>query len=342
VAVAPIRGFGLEFVSLDGELDERLAEVPASAGVAQLLAPEGRNLLIGRASNLRRWAASHLGAGPPPPRGKRPPTNLRPVARSLAHVSTASPFEQKLAYERLMARHVPAAQRRDLKPPVFLHLDPTERFPRLTIRHAGAGAASLFGPFRDKKAAEHARNALHKAYPLRPCDYVFEPDPALPVGLGCLFAQVRSCSAPCLSRISEDDYRGLARDTAARLAKPTGREADLGLPVWVGALEESRGLVVDVTKERVGLFPVAEGRVHESEAVAGAPDEIEEALDRLEWEAAAGEGDSDWPWLLPWIASLKGKGSYVPLEDEPEQEAVRARLREVLTLTLRRPSRGKA
>jgi len=287
VAAEPIRGVAFSHVALDGDLDERLASIPASAGVAQLLTAEGRNLLIGRASNLRRWAATRLGAGPLPPKGKRPPTNLRPVAASLAFAATRTPFEQKLAYERLMARHVPAAQRRDLKPPVFLHLDPRERFPRLTIRAAEAGPAGLFGPFRDKKAAERARTALHKAYPLRPCDYVFEPDPALPLGLGCLFAQVRSCAAPCLKRIGENDYRRIAADTADVLRTPAGRDDALGLAPWVGALEGSRGIVVDVAKTRVGLFPVREGRVREAAAIAAGPDELDDALDRLAWDEAA-------------------------------------------------------
>lgn len=342
MGVAPIRGLAFTFITLDGDLGQRLAEVPASAGVAQILGPEGRNLLIGRAANLRRWAASHLGAGPPARKGKRPPTNLRPVATGVAHAATASPFEQKLAYERLMARHVPAAQRRDLKPPAFLHLDPSERFPRLTVRRAEDGMASLFGPFRDRKAAERARDTLHKSHPLRPCDYTFEPDPALPLGLGCLFAQVRTCAAPCLSRIAEDDYRTLAKGTAAVLAHATGRDTGLALPAWVTALEGSRGLVVDATRERIGLFPVAEGRVREASAVATQREEIDEAALGLRWDAGPPEGDSDWPWLLPWLASPKGKGSYVVVEDTDDRAAVRARLREMVTLALPGPSRGDA
>ena len=92
-------------VSLDGDLAERLALVPTSAGVAQIVGPEGKNLLVGRAANLRRWAASHLGAGRPPAKGKRPPTDLRPVATGVAHAPTSSPFQQKLVYERLLARY---------------------------------------------------------------------------------------------------------------------------------------------------------------------------------------------------------------------------------------------
>src|SRR6185436_10016743 len=103
--------------------------------------------------------------------------------------------------------------RRDLKPPAYLRLDPAERFPRATVENT-AGEPTRFGPFRDRRAAGKALAALHKAFPLRPCDYVFEPHPELPLGVGCLYAQVRSCAAPCLVRISEEEYRGLAAAAA--------------------------------------------------------------------------------------------------------------------------------
>ena len=50
-----------------------------------------------------------------------------------------------------MERHVPRAKRRDLKPPAFLHLDPDERFPRLSVRGAVEDRAHAFGPFRDRE-----------------------------------------------------------------------------------------------------------------------------------------------------------------------------------------------
>lgn len=328
-------------VPLDGELAERLGSIPPAAGVAQLLGPEGMNLLIGRAANLRRWAASHLGAGRPPAKGRRPPTNLRPVATGIAHAVTTTAFLQKLAYERLMARHVPMAKRRDLKPPAFLHLDPAERFPRVAVRRGDEGTGGLFGPFRDRKAAERARDALHKLIPLRPCDYVFEPDPAWPVGVACLFAQVRSCAAPCLGRIGEVDYRELAAKAAALLGRPGPRDAGLDwLPSWVAAVPGGRGLVVDAGRERVALYPVSEGRVREDAAGEAAVSELPSAVERLRWDAAGGE--SDWPWLLPWIASPRGRGSYVALGEGDTPAAIVARLREVITLAVGGSSRGGA
>ena len=39
----------------------RSPSFPPAAGVGQILADGERNLVIGRPSNLRRWAAGHLG-----------------------------------------------------------------------------------------------------------------------------------------------------------------------------------------------------------------------------------------------------------------------------------------
>ena len=91
-------------LTLDGDLAGRLAEVPAAAGVGQILGPDRRSLVIGRPSHLRRWAASHLGAGKRRP-GTRPLTDLRPVARTLEVTVTTSGFHQRLVFERLMARY---------------------------------------------------------------------------------------------------------------------------------------------------------------------------------------------------------------------------------------------
>ncbi len=320
----------LTVVSLETDLSASLARLPRAPGVGQVLGPEGRSLLIGRASNLRQWAASQLGGGRPPRAGRRPRTNLRPLATGVGFAPTTSAFHQRLTYERLMARHVPPADRRDLKPPVFLHLDAEERFPRVTIREAGPLGSGLFGPFRNRRAAERARAALHKLHPLRPCDYSFEPDPALPLGLGCVFAQVRSCAAPCLARVSEEGYRRLAGEAAVLLARPEGRlpEVAAWLPPWVSAAV-GRGLVVAAGREGIELHPVREGQVLDELSLTTSREELEATLGRLRWDPAPRAG-LDWPWLSAWLHSPRGRGSYLTLGATPDErgllEAVRAAL----------------
>ena len=209
----------LAYVDLAGGPEAALEKVPASAGVGQLVASDRRNLVVGSASNLRRWAASHLGLGKKPAAGKRPKTNLTGIAAAVGFAETRGPFHQRLAYERLLAPLVPLSARRDLKPPAFVQLDLGERFPRAVVTGRPEAA---FGPFRDRRAADKAKDAVQKLFRLRPCDARFEPAADLPLGLACLYAQVSSCAAPCLGRVGEDAYRRAGRERGRLAGRSAG------------------------------------------------------------------------------------------------------------------------
>jgi hypothetical protein len=308
-----------------GDVKGLLERLPAVPGVAQFLGPDGQSLLIGRPSNVRRWAATQLGAGPPPKKGVRPPTNLTPITSGVGYMRTTSPFAQRLAFERVMARHVPIAQRRDLKPPVYLHLDPSARFPRVTARPIAADREHLFGPFRSRAAALAAIDALQGLFPLRPCDYAFEPARDLALGLGCVFAQVGSCAAPCLQRVSEDDYRALAVRAAEALGgsepRPTALAASV--PPWVGTVATARGLVADRDGKTIELYPLLAGAVVEEGMATGDADALAEVVAAVGWEAGH-EARDDAPWLLPWLHGKRtGRYLAVPMGEPPAETAAR-------------------
>ena len=319
----------LDSVPLADDVAGAVARVPAAPGVGEILGPQGRSLVLGTASNLRQWAASRLGLGKPTAAGRRPRTSLAGVATAVGWVRADGPFRQRLIYERLMAPRVPLAARRDLKPPAFLHLDPTERFPRVTVRGAEDGPARLYGPFRDRRAAERARDAVLRLFALRPCDYTFEPDPAWPTGLACLYAQVRSCAAPCLSRVDEEAYRALAARAADWLALASARADDsAAVPAIVGSVEASRAVVVDAGKRDVGLYPVAGGRVLEQAAVLVPPADLAGAVARLGWPPS--DGPDDWPWLASWLRSRRGRSTFVRAADPADRAALAAAVRAAL------------
>jgi hypothetical protein len=280
---------------------------------------------VARPANLKKWFATRLGRAKVKP-GSRPPTDLTPIARTLRYARTASAFGQRRAFERLMALRFPGLERRDLKPGLFLHLDPTERFPRLLLELRGAGRTDCFGPFRDRPAAEKAVQALHKLFPLRPCDYRFDPDPEWPTGVGCLFAQVRTCSAPCLARVTEDDYRGLARDAARFLGEPSARPSEA--EAWIRPFVTSaavRALVVEPTRGGLELYPVSAGSV--GEAIDATGETLGAAIEALRWNDP--ESD-DSAWLTSWIYEKKRRGTYVVVEDgERGREAIVAAVRAI-------------
>ncbi len=318
----------LTVVSLAGGVAPALEQVPAAAGVGQLLGLEGRHLVLATASNLRRWAASRLGAGGSPPTGRRPKTDLSGVATAIGWVATRGPFDQRLTYERLMASLAPPPGRRDLRPPAFLHLDAGERFPRLAVRGPEAAGPHTFGPFRDRRAAEKARDLVQRRFGLRPCELVFDPDPAWPTGLACLYAQVRSCPAPCLGRTTEEEYRQGALRAVSWLSDPGLRDdAPAALPSSVAA-SQGRVLAVDAGRREVGLFPVRGGRVLDGAACRTAPDQLERAVAALEWPEAA--GPDDWCWLTSWLRSARARACWLVVAAGEDVAALASRVRRVL------------
>ena len=309
-----------------GDVSVLLERLPAGPGVAQVLGPEGKSLLISRPANIRRWAGNQLGKGKPAKKGARPPTNLAAITTAVAYVATTSPFAQRLAYERVMARHVVMAKRRDLKPPLYVHLDAGARFPRLTVRPAAADRDHLFGPFRSRQAAQDAIGALHKVYPLRPCDFAFEPAVDLALGLGCVFAQVRTCAAPCLVRVSEDDYRALAARAAETLAAGD-RPPELAPAIapWVERVAGARGLVVESGREGLELYPVVEGAVVEEAMAVTSPDALDQAVAALRWPPPPTPRD-DTAWLSAWLHG-KRTGRYLRVTAMEAAADIAARLR---------------
>jgi hypothetical protein len=252
------------------------------------------------------------------------------VAALVRAARATSAFGQRLLFERLMARHVPLSKRRDLRPPGWLALDFRERFPRVAVAEAGLpGSGDLAGPLRDRRAAAKARDLLLKRFALRPCDYVFEPHPELPLGLGCLYAQVRSCAAPCLARASEAEYQALAASAADFLSRPSERAEDVvsWLPAFVSTAQ-ARALVVERTRRGLELYPVCAGRVLEDAAQAASSDDLEAAVTRLDWPDP-GERPSDIPWLGAWLHA-KRKAHYLVIEDGEAVATLLERIRSLL------------
>ena len=129
-----------------------------------------------------------------------------------------------------------------------------------------------------------------------------------------MYAQTRSCAAPCLGRASEDEYRAVARRALDVLTGP--RDDDPDLPPWVSA-RPARAVVVDPVKRGLGVYPVRDGRVLEQAALMCPAEHLEDAMRGLEWpEPDARDEPPDWPWLLSWLHAPKRKGRYLVLERE--------------------------
>ncbi len=189
---------------------EALKTMTGTAGVYCMLDRKGEALYVGKAKNLKSRVQNYThGAG----LSNRLARMIAETA-ALEVVGTSTEAEALLLECNMIKRLMPRFNvlLRDDKSFPLIHITADHAFPQIT-KHRGAksGSGSYFGPFASAGAVNRTLVSLQKAFLLRSCsDSVFASRTR-----PCLLYQIKRCSAPCVGRISGDDYArliGEARD----------------------------------------------------------------------------------------------------------------------------------
>lgn len=180
----------------------RLADdVPDAAGVYLFRDAQGRVLYVGKSRRLRARVRSYFTSS----ETRRRMAEMVAIAESVDTVVCTTEVEAEVRELRLIAAHKPPYNRRSKYPERSLWLKLTdEPFPRLsvvsTVRDDGA---AYLGPFRHRRLAQAAAEAVYRAVPLRQCTQRL---PLVPSGSTCVLADLGRCGAPCSGRQSADAY----------------------------------------------------------------------------------------------------------------------------------------
>jgi len=179
-----------------------LKTLPGQPGVYRMIDPRGAVLYVGKAKNLKKRVLSYV-------RPERHPIRTRRMIAETAameFVTTHTEAEALLLESNLIKRFQPRYNilLRDDKSFPSILVTGDHRFPQI-LKHRGAKSrkGDYFGPFASAWAVNETLNVLQRAFLLRSCtDAVFAARTR-----PCLLHQIKRCSAPCVGRIGEAEYR---------------------------------------------------------------------------------------------------------------------------------------
>jgi excinuclease ABC subunit C len=204
-------------------IQDYLRTLDGSPGVYRMLNAANEVLYVGKARNLRARVSNYA----------RPSGHSGRIARMIAETASMMFLTTRTETEALLLEQNLIKQ---LKPRYNVLLRDDKSFPNILIptdhpfpmirKHRGkrSDKGRYFGPFASAGAVNRTLNQLQRVFLLRTCSDSMFSTRSRP----CLLYQIKRCSAPCVGRISEDDYAALVDDASRFLeGKSTSVQADL-------------------------------------------------------------------------------------------------------------------
>ena len=181
-----------------------LATLPGGPGVYRMLNQRGDALYVGKARNLKKRVVNYTHPAKLPYRLQR----MIAETVSMEFVTTHTEVEALLLEANLINQLRPRYNvlLRDDKSFPYILITGDQDFPQI-VKHRGSRKRKghYFGPFATVGAVNRTITALQRAFLLRNCaDTIFQAR-----SRPCLQYQIKRCSAPCVDRISTEDYGDL-------------------------------------------------------------------------------------------------------------------------------------
>src|SRR5215510_10138144 len=196
----------------------QLATLPGGPGVYRMLNRKGDALYVGKAKSLKKRVAAYTQIDRLTNRLKR----MVAETAALEVITTQSEVEALLLESNLIKRLTPRynVSLRDDKSFPYILITGDHPAPQI-LKHRGAHnrKGDYYGPFASAGAVNATITALQRAFLLRSCSDSVYASRTRP----CLQYQIKRCSAPCVGRISPEDYGRLV-DEAQEFLSGHSRE----------------------------------------------------------------------------------------------------------------------
>ena len=182
---------------------EKLKLLPDSPGVYIMKDARGKIIYVGKAIVLKNRVRQYFQSS----------RNQAPKVRAMvSHVAdfetimTANEVESLILEANLIKKHRPRYNIRlkDDKSYPYVKVTVQEEYPRVFItRRVVRDGARYFGPYTNVTALRDSLKLLKRLFPLRTCRMM--PDRP------CLEYHIKRCLAPCVGKVTAEDYRAMIR-----------------------------------------------------------------------------------------------------------------------------------
>ena len=189
----------------------KTSEIPTRPGVYRFYDSKRRILYVGKAKNLRARLQSYFA----------PLESLHERTRRM--VQSAVDLDWTIVKTEFEALQLEFTWIKEFSPPFNIRFKDDKSYPYLAVsisdkvprvfvtRNRELKGVKYFGPYTQAWALRQTLDTLLKAYPVRSCSAgVFAT--AKRTNRPCLLADIGKCSAPCVSRVSDQEHHEIAKE----------------------------------------------------------------------------------------------------------------------------------
>ncbi|MBM3137428.1 MAG: excinuclease ABC subunit UvrC [Chloroflexi bacterium] len=185
-----------------------LDNLPVKPGCYLMKNASGKIVYVGKAINLRSRVRSyfHTGAG-----HTRKTQRMVYEIADIDFILVESELEALILEMNLIKKHLPEynVRLKDDKRYPFIKVLWTDPFPKVIVtRQHEKDGSRYYGPFTSVWAVHQTLDLLRKIFQYRSCDRIITgEDPR-----ACLYYDIKLCTAPCIGKINQQDYRQMIDD----------------------------------------------------------------------------------------------------------------------------------
>ncbi|GLW13395.1 UvrABC system protein C [Streptomyces sp. NBRC 13847] len=275
-------------------------QIPDSPGVYKFRDEHGRVIYVGKAKSLRQRLASYF----------QDLAGLHPRTRTM--VTTAAAVEWTVVSTEVEALQLEYTwikefdprfnvKYRDDKSYPYLAVTLNEEFPRVQVmRGAKKKGVRYFGPYGHAWAIRETVDLMLRVFPVRTCSAgVFKR--SAQIGRPCLLGYIGKCSAPCVGRVSAEEYRELAEEFCDFMAGRTGaylRRLERGMQEAAEEMEYERAARlrddIGALKRAMEKSAVVLADATDADLIAVSEDEFEAAVQIFHVRGGRVRGQRGW------------------------------------------------